>query len=99
MLLHNGNKIASVPIGHSVVLKEHYLYLLSIKMVLDELRYQNHNWIICVDLKMVDFLLGQQGGYTKYSCFLCLWDSRNDGQHWQRKHWLARDELVVGEKT
>lgn len=25
---------------------------------------------------MVNFLLGQQGGYIKYPCFLCLWDSR-----------------------
>ena len=34
-----------------------------------------HKWIICVDLKLVKFRLGQQSGYTKFPCFLCLWDS------------------------
>lgn len=34
-----------------------------------------HIWIICVDLKLVKFRLGQQSGYIKFPCFLCLWDS------------------------
>ena len=96
VLLHNGNKFAYVPIGHSVILKEHYS---SVKMVLEKMCYKEHNWVICVDLKMVNFLLGQQGGYTKYPCFLCLWNSRDNDQHWQRKDWPVRDELVVGEKN
>ena len=48
---------------------------------------------------MVNILLGQQAGYVKYPCFLCLWDSRADDQHWQRKDWLVREELVVGENN
>ena len=48
MLLHNGNKFACVPIGHSVILKEHYS---SVKMVLEKMCYKEHNWVICVDLK------------------------------------------------
>ena len=59
VLLHKGNKFASVPIGHSVVVKEHYLNL---KMVLNKLGYKEHYWAICVDFKMVIFSLGQQGG-------------------------------------
>ena len=59
MLLHNGNKFACVPIGHPVIVKEHYL---NVKMVLQKLRYSEHNWAICVNLKMINFLLGQQGG-------------------------------------
>ena len=27
---------------------------------------------------MVNFLLGQQSGFTKYPCFLCMWDSSTD---------------------
>ena len=54
--LHNGNKFACVPI---VIVKEHYM---NVKMVLQKLRYSEHNWAICVDFKMVNFLLGQQGG-------------------------------------
>ena len=87
VLLHNGNSHGSVPIGHSVHLKEEYGH---IKKVLELLKYDDHNWIICVDLKMVNFLFGQQGGYTKYSCFLCLWDSRAKDKHWTQKNWPVR---------
>ena len=31
---------------------------------------------------MVNFLLGQQRGHTKYPCFLCYWDSRANEDHW-----------------
>lgn len=96
VLLHNGNAYASVPIGHSVILKEKYEH---IKTVLELLKYKDHNWIICVDLKMVNFLLGQQGGYTKYPCFLCLWDSRARDKHWKEKNWPERTSLKVGERN
>ena len=55
MLLNNGNKFACVPIGHSVIVKEHHL---NVKMVLQKLRYSEYHWAICVDFKMVNFLLG-----------------------------------------
>ena len=96
MLLHNGNKFAYVPIGHSVIVKEHYL---NVKMVLPKLRYSEHNLAICVDFKMVNFLLGQQGGYTKHPCFLCYRDSRATDQHWVKMDWLAREDLALGNKN
>ena len=96
VLLHNASTYAGAPIGHSVTLKESYS---TVKMVLQKLSYNKHKWAICVDLKMVNILLGQQAGYVKYPCFLCLWDSRADDQHWQRKDWLVREELVVGENN
>ena len=63
------------------------------------MNYTEHNWFICVDLKMVNFLLGQQIGYTKYPCFLCLWDSRDRKNHWTRKVWPTRVEMEVGVKN
>ena len=96
VLLHNGNKFAPVPIGHSTSLKEVYQ---NIKFVLEKISYASHSWIICVDLKMVNFLLGQQSGYTKYPCFLCLWDSRDDKNHWSWKDWPNRDNMEVGSKN
>lgn len=45
---------------------------------------------------MVNFLLGQQGGYTKYPCFICLWDSRAKSEHWVRKDWPSRKAMVPG---
>ncbi|ESO01734.1 hypothetical protein HELRODRAFT_174719 [Helobdella robusta] len=74
VLLHNGNQFASVPLAHSTKLKEKYE---AVKYVLEMIRYDQHKWVICVDLKMVNFLLGQQSGFTKYPGFLCMWDSRD----------------------
>jgi len=46
---------------------------------------------------MVNFPLGQQSGYTKYPCFICLWDSRAYHEHWIRKEWPLRKDMVVGQ--
>ena len=65
-------------LGDLVVVKEHYL---NVKVVLNKLGYSKHNWAICVDFKMLNLLLGQQEGYTKYPCFFCYWYSRATTQH------------------
>ena len=96
VLLHNGNTLGSIPIAHSVHAKEGYG---KIRTVLSLLDYQKHGWVICVDLKIVSFLLGQQGGYTKYPCFLCYWDSRARDKHWYQKDRPVREQLQVGEKN
>jgi hypothetical protein len=61
-------------------MKEEYK---TISLVLEKINYQEHQWMICVDLKMV----GQQSGCTKYAYFLCLWDSKAKHEHWVRKDW------------
>ena len=92
-LLNNDNKYSSIPIGHSTTMKEEYK---AISLVLEKINYQEHQWVICVDLKMVNFLLGQKSGYTNYSCFLCLWKNRVKHEHWARKDWPPREYVVVG---
>ncbi|KAI6658854.1 hypothetical protein LOD99_15179 [Oopsacas minuta] len=66
------------------------------KVFLDALNYTIHRWLICGDLKVISLLLGQQDGYTKYPCFLCLWDSRADARQYVQKAWPHRDHLVPG---
>ena len=78
VLLHNGNRFGSIPIAHSVKAKETYE---NVKHVLQLICYNQHQWPVSVDLKMVSILLGQQMGYTKYPCFHCLWDSRAKNEH------------------
>ena len=95
VLLHT-NVYGSIPIGHSTTLKEKYD---AIKSVLQHIKYNDHQWVICVDIKMVNFLLGQQIGYTKYLCFLCYWDGRDKKNHWNKKDWPVRDRQNVGEKN
>ena len=82
VVLHNGNRHGTVSVGHSTVLKEQQD---DIKTAMDLLKYHEHGWIICVDLKMVSFLLGQQKGCTNFLCFLCMWDSRDHENHWTQK--------------
>ena len=70
IFLHNDNKYASVPIGLSVHLKETYE---NMKLLLTKMKYDEYQWMVCGDMKVLSVLLGQQEGYTKYPCFLCLW--------------------------
>ena len=42
---------------------------------------------------MLAFLLGLRGGYTKYTFFVWLWDSRADDQHFTRRDWPVREHL------
>lgn len=93
ILLHNRNKYAGVPIAHSTKLKEEYC---NISLLLNKINYNDHRWQICVDLKMVNILLGQQSGYTKFPCFICLWDSRAKQEHWVKKDWPLRKNMKPG---
>lgn len=95
VLLHNGNKYPSIPIAHSVILKERYE---KSNTILSKIGYNAHDWQICGDLKIITMILGQQGGYTKYPCFLCHWNSRDRANHWFRKDWGDRT-LVVGDQN
>ena len=96
VLLHNGNEHTAVPIAHSTKLKEEYQ---NVDLVLKKLNYSEHQWVICVDLKIVNFQLGQQSGYTKFPCFICLWDSRAKTDHWIKKDWPLRNNMTVGKQN
>ena len=93
---YNGNKVGSVPVGHSVKLTESYE---DIKYVLNSLQYGQHNWKICGDLKIVSVILGLQAGYTKYPCFLCLWDPRADDRHYVQINWPPRTTFSHGREN
>lgn len=93
VLLHNGNQYPSIPIAHSTHLKENYA---NVKLLLEKIQYNSYQWYLCGDLKMMGFFLGLQGGYTKYSCFLCLWNSRASGEHYTTREWPARESLTPG---
>jgi len=61
VLLHNGNQHPSIPVGHSVHLKEDYE---NVKTLLQKIKYDDYKWDVCGDFKMLGFLLGLQGGCT-----------------------------------
>ena len=66
VLLHNGNEFPSIPVGHSVHMKEEYE---NVKTLLNMIKYTSHNWELCGDFKMLAFLLGQQGGIRSIHAF------------------------------
>ena len=67
VLLHNGNNYPSLPMAHSVHLKEDYT---SVKMLLGALKYDDYGWEVISDFKIVliSFLMGLQG-FTKFPLF------------------------------
>ena len=79
-LLHNGDVYPFISIAHSVQMKENHE---SAKVLLELIQYDDLNWDVCGDFKMITFLLGLQGG---------LWNSRADEQHYSVKSWPARKD-------
>ena len=50
VLLHNGNVYPSIPIGHAVHMKETDG---NAEVLLNTIKYTQHNWSICGDLKVI----------------------------------------------
>ena len=71
----------------------------NLKDILNDIQYNKHRWMICADLKVVAILTKLQAGYTKFCCFLCLWDSRAKHSHYNEKVWPERDDFTVGLKN
>lgn len=84
VLLHNRNKYPSLPLAHSVHFREDYT---SVKMLLSVLKYDNYGWNVNEDFRMVSFLMGLQGSFMKFPCFLWLWDSKDTKLHYHRRDW------------
>ena len=64
-----------------------------IKEVINLLKYYEYNWILSIDLKTASFLLGEQKGFTKYPCDLCVRDSRDREKYWTQKEGPIRKTL------
>ncbi len=93
VLLHNGNIKPCIPIAHPVHQKETYDKM---KILLEAIQYSTYQWNICGDLKVIGMVMGMQGGFTKYCCFLCLWDSRATGYYYIKREWQKRTTYEPG---
>lgn len=94
VLLHKTNSKPSIPIAYSTETKETYEVLANI---LDLVNYNDHQWKICCDLKVVGMLCGLQSGYVKHMCFMCDWDSRDKGNQYEIYRWKRREESSRGD--
>ena len=69
------------------------------ELLLESIKYNEYQWILCGDLKVIGLLMGMQAGFTKYCCFLCLWDSRTVSPYYKQKDWGSRRTLIPGENS
>lgn len=95
MLLHNENKLPSVPIAYATDMNETYDNL---KKILRLIKYSENEWQIVSDLKVLTILFGMQGGYTKHPCYLCEWDSRAPNRY-AKTEWPSRQLFKIGQKN
>lgn len=99
VLLHRSNKQPCIPVAYSTETEETYEAL---GKILNDIKYEEHNWKLCCDLKVVAILCGLQKGNIKYPCFLCNWDSRYKEKisyscQYDKKDWELRQEHCVGD--
>lgn len=94
-IIHKGNILPSIPLAYCQGAKETYE---EISKYLKLIKYSEHKWDICVDLKVVMIILGLMSGYTKYGCPWCLWDTRAHHLHYQQKTWPERS-WIIGEEN
>lgn len=96
VLLHIGNQKPSIPVAFAIGLKEEYD---TMKEIIELIRYNEFNFKIVADFKVLQILMGMQSCSSKYSCFLCEWDSRDKNQHWKRDKWPMRTGYIPGVKN
>ena len=80
VLLHNGDVLPYIPIAHGAHTTENYD---NVKNMLGLVHYEIHTWLVNCDSKMIGFLTGLQGSYTKHTCF--LWQSRANSVNFNNK--------------
>lgn len=73
VLLFENSSIKPVPLRYALGMKESYD---TMKLILDRISYDEHNWRVNCDFKVLSLLAGMQTGYTKYMCVFCKCDSR-----------------------
>ena len=54
VLLYNGNRVSSIPVGYSISMSENYNNMI---VLLDSLNYNNHNWMICGNLNVIIIII------------------------------------------
>ena len=68
-------------------------------ILLTKLKYDEHGWKICVDIKVLNMLQGQQSKYTKFLFLFCKWDSRDKAEHWIKRNRSRRMSRTPGHEN
>jgi len=57
------------------------------KILLEAIQNNVDKRNICGGLKVTGILIGVQGGFKKFCCFLCFCDNRSTGEHYIKCDW------------
>ena len=68
----------------------------NVKTLLIAQKCDQFNWQVIRDFRMVAFLVGLQGGLTKFPCYLSYWDSRNTTARYHRRICPKRTKYSFG---
>ena len=68
VLLYNGNRVSSIPVGYSISISENYNNMI---VLLDSLNYNFHNWMIFGYLKVIYYNI-YYNNYNYLKCFIIL---------------------------
>lgn len=96
VLLFVDNTKPSIPVAYGIGIKGTYE---SMQLILNSVKYNEHGWRICADLKVVALLTGLKGGWPTHACFLCTWYTRFKGNQYEKRDWELRDSRVVNEQS
>ena len=62
----------------------------NMNLLLHVIEYERCSWKIYGHLRVIRMLMGRQSGFTKYYCFVCLWDSWTTNKHYVESNWPPR---------
>ncbi|KAJ8671539.1 hypothetical protein QAD02_002798 [Eretmocerus hayati] len=85
-----------MPVYYGPQVKECYE---NVRILLSKANCEEYRWGICGDFKIISMILGLQLGYTRHMCFLCEWNSRGKEEHYVRKVWPPRQQMIPGQKN
>ncbi|KAF2365902.1 hypothetical protein FHG87_003345 [Trinorchestia longiramus] len=69
------------------------------ELLLKAVKYNQYQWNLCGDFKVIGLHMSMQAGFTKYCCFLCLWGSGAVSKHYKQKDSVSRSTFVPGEHS
>ncbi|XP_031640029.1 uncharacterized protein LOC116351997 [Contarinia nasturtii] len=96
VLLYIDNTKSPIPLAISTKTEESKE---SMQKIIDAIKYDEHLWKVCADLKVVALLRGlPHRGYPKYMCFLCQWDTRHPNQY-EKRDWPPRHTYQIGRQN
>lgn len=87
-LLHNDNSLPSIIIAYSRFCPETYE---TMKEILEYVMYDEYEFEVIVDFKLVNIVQGHMSAAAKYPCIHCLWEARyNKPDKYTKIDWPPR---------